>query len=97
MKNDELKDEMFNLIAYMVTSARGLSDEPADYGTFRLLDSAGRLLAIMESHELLDPFLASLKEAVDEEREGNMDHERQDARLDQLVLELAEEFQKRLD
>ncbi len=93
----ELNEELFNLVAYMITSARGLYDEPADYGTFRLLDSAGRLLAIMESQGLSDPFLADLKRSVDQEREGNMDHDLQGDRLDQLVLKLAEELLNRLD
>ena len=97
MKNNELKEELFNLITYMITSARGLYDEPADYGIFRLLDSAGRLLAIMESNELSDPFLTNFKQLVDEEREGNMDSERQMERLDQMVLKLVEELQNRLD
>lgn len=93
----ELKEELFNLIAYMITSARGLYEEPADYGTFRLLDSAGRLLAIMESQGLSDPFLAELRHSVDEERERNMDPDRQGERLDELVLKLAEELLNRLD
>lgn len=97
MHIDELKEELFNLTAYMITSARGLYDEPADYGIFRLLDSAGRLLAIMESQGLSDPFLAELRQSVDEEREGNMDPDRQGERLDQLVLKLAEELLNRLD
>ena len=97
MEIDELKEELFNLTAYMITSARGLSEEPADYGTFRLLDSAGRLLAIMESQGLSDPFLAELRLSVDEEREGNMDPDRQGDRLDELVLKLAEELLNRLD
>ena len=93
----ELKEELFNLTAYMITSARGLYDEPADYGTFRLLDSAGRLLAIMESQGLSDPFLTELQRSVDEEREGNMDPDRQGERLDELVLKLADELLNRLD
>lgn len=97
MRIDELKEELFNLTAYMITSARGLYDEPADYGTFRLLDSAGRLLAIMESQGLSDPFLTDLKGAVDEEHEGNMDPDRQSDRLDQLVLKLADELLNRLE
>ena len=96
MNQDDLKEELFNLTAYMITSARGLYDEPADYGIFRLLDSSGRLLAIMESLGFMDAFLTSLKQAVDEEREGSMDGERQGERLDQLVMGLAEEMQKRL-
>jgi hypothetical protein len=97
MDNELFKEELFNLVAYMITSARGLHDEPADYGTFRLLDTTGRLLAIMESQELLDPFLAELKDAVDEERVGNMDPEREVERLDEMVLKIASELQRRLD
>jgi Family of unknown function (DUF6092) len=96
MELDKLQDELFNLVAYMVTSARGLYDEPPDYGIFRLLDSSGRLLAIMESGAALDPFLTHLKEEIDQEREGNMDEDRQRERLDHLVLEIAHELQNRL-
>jgi hypothetical protein len=97
-KNNQtpLKEELFHLAAYMITSARGLYDEPTDYGIFRLLDSSGRLLAIMESQGFLDLFLADLKKMVDEEREGNMDYERQRERLDKAVLNIARELQTRL-
>jgi hypothetical protein len=92
----ELKEELFQLVAYMVSSARGLYDEPADYGIFRLLDSSGRLLAIMESQGLIDPFLAGLKKLVDEEREGNMDYDGQRDRLDKAVMDIAREMQNHL-
>ena len=96
MQTAELKAELFSLIAYMITSARGLYDEPPDYGTFRLLDASGRLLEIMQTAGWLDPFLARLKEQVDEEREGEMDDARQHQRLDQWVVEIAHEMQQRL-
>lgn len=92
----ELKEELFQLVAYMITSARGLYDEPADYGIFRLLDSSGRLLAIMESQGLTDPFLIDLKKLVDEEREGNMDYDGQRDRLDKAVMDIAREMQNHL-
>ena len=92
----ELQNELFHLVAYMVTSARGLLDEPPDYGTFRLIDSSGRLLAIMESNEMLDPFLTELKTIIDEEREGSMDEEGQRERLDKAVLKIALEMQNRI-
>ena len=95
MPAEEMKEELFNLAAYMVTSARGLYDEPPDYGIFRLVDSCGRLLAIMEADGGLDPFLAHLKEEIDEEREGNMDEDRQREHLDLLVMEIARELQNR--
>lgn len=92
----ELKEELFQLVAYMITSARGLYDEPADYGIFRLLDSSGRLLAIMESQGLTDPFHIDLKKLVDEEREGNMDYDGQRDRLDKAVMDIAREMQNHL-
>lgn len=85
----------FYLVSYLITSARGPYDELADYGIFRLLDIAGRLLAIMESQGLSDPFPAELKKMVDEEREGNMDNERQRSRLDAAVLKITQEMQSR--
>jgi hypothetical protein len=96
MDPDELKQEFFNLAAYMVTSARGLYDEPPDYGIFRLIDSAGRLLAIMEANGWTDPFLDHLKEELDEERTGNMDEDRQRQHMEQLVLEISAELKKRV-
>lgn len=98
MDKQVLQEELFHLIAYMVTSARGLYAEPADYGIFRLLDTAGRLLEIMESNDLLnDPFLADLKRLIDEEREGSMDSERQRQRLDEMVQAVATEMRRRLE
>ena len=91
----ELKNDLFYLISYIVSSARGLYDEPADYGTFRLIDSAGRLLAIMETHGLDDPFTARLRQSLDEEREGNMDNETQREHLDQMILDIVQEMQNR--
>jgi len=56
MDEARFQEEMFNLAAFMVTSARGLYDEPADYGPFRLVDTAGRLLAALEAVEMnLEP------------------------------------------
>jgi len=96
MQSADMNAELFYLIAYMITSARGLYDEPPDYGTFRLLDASGRLLEIMQSAGWLDPFLARLKEEVDQERESEMDDARQRQRLDRVVVEIAHEMQQRL-
>ena len=96
MQTDELRSELFNLVAFLLTSARGLYDEPADYGIFRLLDASGRLLEIMERSELMDPFLAQLKGAVDAECAGEMDERRQRQALDAMVIDIAAEMQRRL-
>jgi len=95
METAALKDDLLLLVSYMLTSARGLYDEPADYGIFRLIDSAGRLLSVMESYGLADPFLSQLKQALDEEREGNMDQSNQRAHLDRMILDIVTEIQNR--
>jgi hypothetical protein len=97
MDKEAFQEELFNLIAYMITSARGLHDEPADYRTFRLLDSTGRLLEIMEAQDLLDPFLEEMKDAVDDERFGAMNEEGEIERLDAMVMKIAAELQRRLE
>lgn len=91
-----VKEELFNLVAYMLTSARGLYDEPPDYGPFRLLDASGRLLEIMNASGELDPFLTRLKEEIDLEREGSMDDDRQRQNLERWVLEVAQELRLRV-
>lgn len=40
------EDEVFELLAYLVSAARLLVDEPADYGPMRLLSGAQRLCAL---------------------------------------------------
>lgn len=90
-------EELFNLVAYMLTSARGLYDEPPDYGSFRLLDAAGRLLEIMSHSSELDPFLARLKQEIDQEREGSMDEARQRQNLERWVIEIAKELRRRVE
>lgn len=96
MDTKALKDDLFFLVAYMLTSARGLYEEPPDYGIFRLLDASGRLLEIMEDHGLSDPFLAQLKDVVDGERDGSMDNQRQRQRLEACVQDIAKEMKQRL-
>lgn len=98
MKPDQFQEDLFHLIAFMITSARGLYDEPADYGVFRLIDSAGRLLEMLNHHDLLkDSFLIEMIEKIQAEREGSMDNERQRRQLDEWILAFSEEMRKRLE
>jgi hypothetical protein len=96
MQMDELRAELFYLISFMITSASGLYNEPPDYGSFRLLDASGRLLAVMQSAGWLDPFLSRLKDEIDAERSGSMDPERQRQNIERWVLELAGELRRRV-
>lgn len=91
-----MKDQLFLTITFMLTSALGLYGEPGEYGIFRLIDSASRLLGIMEAQGMSDPFLESLKRSLDEEREGGMDDERQRKALERIVADLASELRARV-
>lgn len=37
------QDDVLDLVAYLITAARGLLDEPVDYGPMRLLNAAQRV------------------------------------------------------
>lgn len=96
MNSEVLRRDLFLLVGYLLTSAHNLYDEPAGYGPFRLLDTAGRLLAIMEAHGLADPFLTQLESAVDAERFGHGDDQELHATLNELCLQYAAELKRRL-
>ncbi|MCX6095655.1 MAG: DUF6092 family protein [Candidatus Bipolaricaulota bacterium] len=59
------EQELFDLVGYMVTSARNLLDEPPLYGPFRLLDSASRLIAILEETSAASPRLLALRGRIE--------------------------------
>jgi hypothetical protein len=87
-----VRDDLFLLLGYLLTSARGLADEPKGYGPFRLLDAAGRLLEIMEEHGMGDDFTKRVLEQIDEVRFGPDN----DERLLELADQLSREFAKYL-
>lgn len=62
----ELKGDFLNLLAFLVTSARGCVDEPKLYGPFRLIDGASRLIGILEEAHMADEFLVEIKRKMDE-------------------------------
>jgi hypothetical protein len=43
MISKQLNREFMELIGYLITSARGLIDEPKSYGPFRLIEGVSRL------------------------------------------------------
>jgi hypothetical protein len=96
MNDNGLAYELFLLVGYLLTSAHGLDGEPAGYGPFRLIDTAARLLAIMEAHELGDSYLEQLQRALDAERFGSSSDDALRAKLDQLCVEYAAELKQRL-
>lgn len=79
-----LEDEHFQLLAFLLTSARGCIDEPPIYGPLRLIDAADKLISIlMEKYRggLIE--LQEIREKIEKARD--------------LVLANEEEFIKMLD
>ncbi len=66
MKNSEniLKNKHFQLLSFLLTSARGCVDEPQIYGPLRLLDAASRVIELMEEEKKITPELLTLKEKI---------------------------------
>jgi hypothetical protein len=95
MEPTELKNELFMLVSYIITSARGLYDEPDNYGIFRLIDSSGAITGNYNRAGMSDDFIATLREQIDEERESSMDDDAQKRHLDMMVLKIAKELQNR--
>jgi len=85
-----LRDELLLLVGFMLTSARGLVEEPKSYGPSRLLDAAGRVLDTMDEQIMLDQSLHEIKAQIDDERFGPMDDEGFVARLDDLAVNWTE-------
>jgi hypothetical protein len=92
------EDDVFELLAFLVTSARLCVDEPKLYGTFRLVDGASRLLGfVLESDQPEDKqTLQQLKDEIDEKKfllttdqEGYFDF------LDELTRKVARELKER--
>ena len=96
MADSPFQRELFLLTGYLLASARGLYDEPAGYGPFRLLDAARRLVALMAGHDLGDPYLAALQAELERACTGTASDAELRGLADRLVLAYAEELDRRL-
>ena len=92
MIDKELYRELMELMGFMITSARGLLDEPQMYGPFRLIDGASKLCAIMENRvEVDNELLARIKDKIDEGKFNVMtDLSSFTSMLDEVVLDSSE-------
>ncbi len=69
MAENKVNEELIELMAYLLTSARGLMDEPANYGPFRLIDGASRLCTALSDNGYENTeFLSSLQLKIDERK-----------------------------
>lgn len=96
MKDDPLYNDLFLLLGFLLTSAHGLFNEPPSYGPFRLTDAASRLVAILQSHGMDDPFLTQLAQDLEAERFGSSDDQRLQQTLNELCLRYAAELNQRV-
>ena len=92
------EDEVFEMISYLVASAQGLLDEPAAYGSLRLIDAAGRLagFAMNGASEETESFLEELRAEIDEGKLLVMSNpDAYAAFLDGSVRKIARELKRR--
>jgi len=75
LKNNELEQEFFELIAFMVTSARNLIEETKLYGPLRLVDAVSRLIDVLQKHDLSSPRLETIQRQIEEGKYRVMDSE----------------------
>lgn len=92
------EDDLFEVLAFLFSSAHLLVDEPHLYGTFRLIDAASRLMGFaLESGQLEDEqFLRELKEDVDKRKFLLMtDEETYFQLLEDATRNMAKEMKRR--
>ena len=93
MNEDALRRDLWLLVGFLLTGAHGLYGEPANYGPFRLLDSVGRLVEIMEQQGLGSSRLASLREQIEAGKNTAMGTEEEhEAFLESLVNHLVDQI-----
>lgn len=86
---DKLEKEIFELICYITVSARNLDQETKMYGPFRLVDTASKLIDILEKNGVHDKFLSQVRTMIEANKYKVMtDKEGFVAFLDNLVLKM---------
>jgi hypothetical protein len=84
-----LERGIFELLCYMIVSARNLDQETKMYGPFRLVDAASRLIEILEESGIGDEFLSQVRSMIEANKYKVMtDKEGFVAFLDDLALKM---------
>jgi hypothetical protein len=92
---DKLEKEIFELICYIIVSARNLDQETKMYGPFRLVDAASKLIEILEKNGIYDEFLSQVRTIIEANKYKVMtDKEEFVAFLDDLVLKMVVKLKK---
>jgi len=66
MDDTVFEDKVFGLVSYVVVSARNLLEEPARYGPFRLVDTASRLINILEEAGMSSDRLKAVRDRIED-------------------------------
>ena len=95
-KKNEFEREFFELICFMVTSARNLIQENRLYGPLRLVDAVSRLVDILEKLDLKSPRLEMIQGRIEDGEDTVMESEEKfTAFLEKLVMDLVPLMQNR--
>jgi len=84
----EENEEMYDLLAFLVSSASRLNGEPASYGPLRLIEGAKRLCQILVKSD--DEKASEIQELIDIIEEGKLKN-MTDADSFQSMLDVATE------
>lgn len=92
---EKRRHDFLKLFCYIVTSARGLLEEPQTYGPLRLLDCVSRLITLLDNKGLADEFLKKELLKIDDSKYLVMqDLERFTAFLDEVVIDFTAELKR---
>jgi hypothetical protein len=64
--DEEKRVHIYEFVAYLVSSARGLLVEPQIYGPFRCLEAVSRFVRLLEDLGVKDVYLSELRKEIDE-------------------------------
>ncbi|MFK4070158.1 DUF6092 family protein [Streptomyces sp. NPDC029674] len=84
-----VREELVLLAANLLSSARGLLDEPKDYGPMRCLGAASRVLELLEQEEASEPRLVAVRTRIDDVLTGPQNHDHTADFLDGLCEQVA--------
>ena len=85
--NETPKQQMLELVCYMLTSACNLVSDPKSYGPFRLIDAVSRLIDILSENQMSSPELGKVRERIETEKLKVIEEEDQASSvLNDLVL-----------
>ena len=86
---DKLEKEILELICYIIVSARNLDQETKMYGPFRLMDTASKLIEILEKNGIYNEFLSQVRTIIEANKYKVMtDREEFVSFLEDLVLKI---------